>query len=136
MEVGPAGGLTSLIEESLAQAPVVAVPTLRKDRPEPFAVVGAVAQAFVRGAGVDWASVLAGCGGSGWGCRPMPLPMNGFGWPIGSGWVSRFVLGRCSPMRPVRAPTRLRARRWARVCRPVAGFVRCRAAGGGAGDGV
>lgn len=63
VEVGPAGGLTSLIEESLAQVSVVAVPTLRKDRPEPFAVVGAVAQAFVRGAGVDWASVLAGCGG-------------------------------------------------------------------------
>ncbi|WP_373195853.1 type I polyketide synthase, partial [Mycobacterium marinum] len=40
VEVGPAGGLTSLIEESLAQVSVVAVPTLRKDRPEPFAVVG------------------------------------------------------------------------------------------------
>lgn len=66
----------------------------------------------------------------------MPLPMNGFGWPIGSGWGSRFVLGRCSPMRPVRAPRGCWRGGGPGVCRPVAGFVRCRAAGGGAGDGV
>ena len=38
LEVGPGGGLTSSIEESLADgATIVSVPMLRKDRPEPTA---------------------------------------------------------------------------------------------------
>lgn len=61
IEVGPGGGLTSLIEASLADAQIVSVPTLRKDRPEPVSVMTAAAQGFVSGMGLDWASVFSGC---------------------------------------------------------------------------
>lgn len=60
IEVGPGGGLTSLIEASLADAQIVSVPTLRKDRPEPVSVMTAEAQGFVSGMGLDWASVFSG----------------------------------------------------------------------------
>lgn len=60
IEVRPGGGLTSLIEASLADAQIVSVPTLRKDRPEPVSVMTAAAQGFVSGMGLDWASVFSG----------------------------------------------------------------------------
>lgn len=60
IDVGPGGGLTSLIEASLADAQIVSVPTLRKDRPEPVSVMTAAAQGFVSGMGLDWASVFSG----------------------------------------------------------------------------
>lgn len=60
IEVGPGGGLTSLIEASLADAQIVSVLTLRKDRPEPVSVMTAAAQGFVSGMGLDWASVFSG----------------------------------------------------------------------------
>lgn len=60
IEVGPGSGLTSLIEASLADAQIVSVPTLRKDRPEPVSVMTAAAQGFVSGMGLDWASVFSG----------------------------------------------------------------------------
>lgn len=60
IEVGPGGGLTSLIEASLADAQIVSVPTLRKDRPEPVSVMTAAAQGFVSRMGLDWASVFSG----------------------------------------------------------------------------
>lgn len=60
IEVGPGGGLTSLIEASLADAQIVSVATLRKDRPEPVSVMTAAAQGFVSGMGLDWASVFSG----------------------------------------------------------------------------
>lgn len=60
IEVGPGGGLTSLIEASLADAQIVSVPTLGKDRPEPVSVMTAAAQGFVSGMGLDWASVFSG----------------------------------------------------------------------------
>lgn len=60
IEVGPGGGLTSLIEASLADAQIVSVPTLRKDRPEPVSVMTAAAQGFVSGMGLDWASAFSG----------------------------------------------------------------------------
>ncbi|MGC1739435.1 acyltransferase domain-containing protein, partial [Mycobacterium sp.] len=60
IEVGPGGGLTSSIEETLAEADVVSVPLLRKDRPEPNSLMTGVAQAFVSGVGVDWRAMLPG----------------------------------------------------------------------------
>ncbi|OBK36128.1 polyketide synthase [Mycobacterium sp. 1245111.1] len=65
LEVGPGGGLTSSIEESLAEvsdAPVASVPLLRKDRPEPTSLMIGIAQAFVSGVGVDWRATLPGAG--------------------------------------------------------------------------
>ncbi|MFZ1162475.1 type I polyketide synthase [Mycobacterium sp.] len=60
VEVGPGGGLTSSIEESLADADVMSVPLLRKDRPEPNSVMAGVARAFVSGVGVQWRATLPG----------------------------------------------------------------------------
>jgi mycoketide-CoA synthase len=60
LEVGPGGGLTSSIEESLAEADIVSVPMLRKDRPEPNSLTAGVARAFVSGVGVDWRATLPG----------------------------------------------------------------------------
>ncbi|MBV8178030.1 MAG: acyltransferase domain-containing protein, partial [Mycobacterium sp.] len=60
LEVGPGGGLTSSIEESLAEADIVSVPMLRKDRPEPISLMTGLAQAFASGVGVDWRAVLPG----------------------------------------------------------------------------
>ncbi len=62
LEVGPVGGLTSSIEESLAEADIVSLPMLRKDRPEPTSLMTGLAQAFVSGVGVDWRAVLPGAG--------------------------------------------------------------------------
>ncbi|BBX45076.1 type I polyketide synthase [Mycobacterium cookii] len=62
LEVGPGGGLTSSIEESLADADIASVPLLRKDRPEPNSLTAGVAQAFVAGVGVDWRAMLPGAG--------------------------------------------------------------------------
>ena len=62
LEVGPGGGLTSSIEESLANVEIVSVPMLRKDRPEPNSLAAGVAQAFVSGVGVDWRATLPGAG--------------------------------------------------------------------------
>jgi len=62
IEVGPGGGLTSSIEESLVDAEVASVPLLRKDRPEPNSLMAGLAQAFVSGVGVDWRATLPGGG--------------------------------------------------------------------------
>ncbi|HXS87037.1 MAG TPA: SDR family NAD(P)-dependent oxidoreductase, partial [Mycobacterium sp.] len=65
IEVGPGGGLTSSIEESIAEASddtVASVPLLRKDRPEPNSLTDGVARAFVSGVGVDWRATLPGAG--------------------------------------------------------------------------
>ena len=60
IEVGPGGGLTASVEESLAEADIVSVPMLRKDRPEPNSLLAGLAQAFVAGVGVDWRATLPG----------------------------------------------------------------------------
>jgi polyketide synthase 12 len=62
VEIGPGGGLTSSIEESLAETEIVSVPLLRKDRPEPTSMVTGLAQGFVSGLGVDWRAMLPDAG--------------------------------------------------------------------------
>ncbi|OBG34822.1 type I polyketide synthase [Mycobacterium sp. E3198] len=62
LEVGPSGGLTAAIEESLPDAAVATMSALRKDRPEPATLTNAVAQGFVAGMDVDWRAAL-GAGG-------------------------------------------------------------------------
>ncbi|OBG58792.1 type I polyketide synthase [Mycobacterium sp. E3339] len=57
-EVGPGGGLTASIEETLPDAPVITMSALRKDRPEPVTLTNAVAQGFVAGMDVDWRAVV------------------------------------------------------------------------------
>ncbi|OBI81875.1 type I polyketide synthase, partial [Mycobacterium asiaticum] len=58
VEVGPSGGLTASIDESLPDVAVTTVCALRKDRPEPATLITALAQAFVTGAQVNWRAVL------------------------------------------------------------------------------
>ncbi|OBI14789.1 polyketide synthase, partial [Mycobacterium sp. E2462] len=58
LEVGPSGGLTASIEESLPDAPVGTMSALRKDRPEPETLTTAIAQGFVTGMAVDWRAVI------------------------------------------------------------------------------
>ncbi len=62
LEVGPSGGLTAAIEESLPDNPITTMSALRKDRPEPATLTNAVAQGFVAGMDVDWRAAL-GTGG-------------------------------------------------------------------------
>ncbi|MFH8385208.1 SDR family NAD(P)-dependent oxidoreductase [Kitasatospora sp. NPDC018058] len=72
LELGPDGVLTAMAAESLpADAAPAAV--LRKDRPEGLALLEALARLHVRGAGPDWAAVLAGSGG-----RRVDLPTYAF----------------------------------------------------------
>ncbi|MEB3981643.1 type I polyketide synthase [Mycobacterium sp. 663a-19] len=58
LEVGPSGGLTASIEESLPDAPVVTMSALRKDRAEPVALATALSQGFVTGMDVDWRGAI------------------------------------------------------------------------------
>ena len=46
LELGPSGGLTASIEESLADVPVVTMSALRKDRPEPVTLTNASRRAL------------------------------------------------------------------------------------------
>uniref|UniRef100_UPI00374DFECC type I polyketide synthase n=1 Tax=Streptomyces chisholmiae TaxID=3075540 RepID=UPI00374DFECC len=56
VEVGPGGTLSALGQETAPEAAFV--PTLRGDRPEPTAVLTALARAHVRGVPVDWPAIL------------------------------------------------------------------------------
>ncbi|MDL2081658.1 SDR family NAD(P)-dependent oxidoreductase [Streptomyces sp. GXMU-J15] len=73
VELGPDGTLTALTRACLEGDGLTAVPTLRKDRPEPTALMAAVADAFAHGAAVDWAAVFAGTG-----AKPVDLPTYAF----------------------------------------------------------
>jgi acyl transferase domain-containing protein/nucleoside-diphosphate-sugar epimerase len=83
LEVGPDGGLTSLVAD-LAPEAAVAVPLLRRDRPEEEAAVTALADLHVEGVTVDWSALYAGTG-----ARRLPdLPTYPFQrrrlWPTAS----------------------------------------------------
>jgi len=62
IEIGPDGTLSALGPAVLPDGDdgAVFIPVLRPARPGPAAVVGALAQAHVRGVAVDWAAILAG----------------------------------------------------------------------------
>ncbi|WP_417159097.1 SDR family NAD(P)-dependent oxidoreductase, partial [Streptomyces heilongjiangensis] len=61
LELGPDGVLTALTRDCLTDpGSAVAVPLLRRDRPEDTALTTALATLHVHGAGPDWARCLAG----------------------------------------------------------------------------
>ncbi|MGW7751634.1 type I polyketide synthase [Streptomyces violaceusniger] len=63
VELGPDGVLTAMAQECVTDADVAGFAAgLRKDRPEAETLTTALAQAYVRGAEVDWAGYFAGAG--------------------------------------------------------------------------
>ncbi|WP_349345109.1 type I polyketide synthase [Streptomyces rapamycinicus] len=63
VELGPDGVLTAMAQDCVTDADTAAFATaLRKGRPEAETVTTALAQAYVRGAEVDWAGYFAGTG--------------------------------------------------------------------------
>ena len=61
VELGPNGVLTGMAQGCLDDTDgVVFAPALRKDKPEPHAVLAALGALWTRGAGVDWAAQFAG----------------------------------------------------------------------------
>ncbi|MFL6121194.1 SDR family NAD(P)-dependent oxidoreductase, partial [Actinophytocola sp.] len=59
VEVGPDGVLTAMTSETLADRDVLAVPLLRRDRPEAATAVAALGLLHTRGVRVDWAAFFA-----------------------------------------------------------------------------
>ncbi|MBL1102783.1 type I polyketide synthase, partial [Streptomyces coffeae] len=82
LELGPDGVLSALVGEVVPDE-AVAVPVLRKDRPEETTAVSALAQLHVTGVPVDWGMLFAGSG-----ARRVELPTYAFQrrrfWPVGS----------------------------------------------------
>jgi acyl transferase domain-containing protein len=76
VEVGPAGGLTAAVEQSLTTLPTehaASVVALNKDRPEVDSLIVALGQLFTAGVPVDWGGVLGGLG-----ARRVELPTYEF----------------------------------------------------------
>nr|AQT01394.1 SgnS3 [Streptomyces gilvosporeus] len=72
LELGPDGVLTAMARHTLDETKV-AVPVLRKDRPEETALLTALAHLHVAGIGVDWSGIFAGTG-----ARRVDLPTYPF----------------------------------------------------------
>ncbi|PPK66165.1 type I polyketide synthase [Actinokineospora auranticolor] len=68
VELGPSAVLTPLARDSAPDAAFLA--TLRADRPEPDALLSALATAFTRGVELDWSAITPG--------RPVSLPTYAF----------------------------------------------------------
>jgi acyl transferase domain-containing protein/D-arabinose 1-dehydrogenase-like Zn-dependent alcohol dehydrogenase/acyl carrier protein len=75
VEIGPDGTLTALAQNCLAEdtGNHLFVPSLRKDRDEPGALLDALARAFVKGVDVDWPRLFDGTG-----ARVVQLPTYPF----------------------------------------------------------
>jgi pimaricinolide synthase PimS1 len=73
LELGPDAVLTSMARDCVTEPDTVFVPTMRRDRPEPAALLDAVAAAYVRGAVVDWTRYFDGRG-----ARRLDLPTYPF----------------------------------------------------------
>ncbi|MGH3510972.1 MAG: beta-ketoacyl synthase N-terminal-like domain-containing protein [Pseudonocardiaceae bacterium] len=59
LELGPDGVLTAMAQDCLGEQPgLFAVAVTRRHRPEPATAITALAELFVRGVRVDWASLL------------------------------------------------------------------------------
>ncbi|WP_062984479.1 type I polyketide synthase [Nocardia anaemiae] len=73
VEIGPGDVLSGMTYECAGDRPCVCLPTLRTGEPEPHGLMRAVAGAWVRGVGVDWAAVYADSG-----ARTVDLPTYAF----------------------------------------------------------
>jgi acyl transferase domain-containing protein/acyl carrier protein len=103
VELGPDGMLSAMTAECLAHGGdgTLVVPVLRRDRPEAQQLLGAVAQAHVTGAGVDWAAFFAGSG-----AHRVDVPTYAFqrdrywmsGGPVAAGAVGLGVVAAGHPL--------------------------------------
>ncbi|MEU9303396.1 SDR family NAD(P)-dependent oxidoreductase [Streptomyces sp. NPDC048269] len=73
LEIGPDGILTGLAQQSADSGQAVLVPALRRNRPEPEALVEALARLHVDGVHVDWQAYYADAG-----ARRVDLPTYPF----------------------------------------------------------
>ena len=73
LEVGPGAMLTAMARDCLTASPVALLPAVRPGRPEPHAVVAAVAELHTRGVPVDWPAVFRRHG-----ARRVELPTYAF----------------------------------------------------------
>ncbi|MEV5839852.1 beta-ketoacyl synthase N-terminal-like domain-containing protein [Nocardia sp. NPDC052112] len=73
LEIGPGDVLSGMAYECAGDSACVCLPTLRTGEPEPHGLIRAVAGAWVRGVGVDWAAVYADSG-----ARTVDLPTYAF----------------------------------------------------------
>ncbi|MEV5778535.1 type I polyketide synthase [Streptomyces antimycoticus] len=73
VEIGPAGVLSAMGRDCVAEAAAAFVPLLRKDRDEVEALLAGVAQLHAHGGEVDWERVFAGRG-----ARRVELPTYAF----------------------------------------------------------
>ncbi|WP_425579498.1 type I polyketide synthase, partial [Streptomyces coacervatus] len=73
VELGPDGVLSAMAQECLSGDGHAYVPVLRRNRPEVTSLTTAVAQAHVRGVGIDWETHFAGTG-----ARRIDLPTYAF----------------------------------------------------------
>ena len=89
VEVGPGGGLSTAVEQSLTTQQPVSVVTMTKDQPEADALLVAAGRLFAAGVGVKWDAVLAGSRG-----RRVSLPTYGF-------VRRRFWLGAAADQQPL-----------------------------------
>ncbi|MEU3188899.1 type I polyketide synthase, partial [Streptomyces sp. NPDC006923] len=92
-ELGPDGVLTALAQECLTEdTGAVLVPLLRKDRPEPDALITALARLHAERVPVDWEAFFAGSGP-----RRVDLPTYAFQrrryWPRATGAVAGDTAG-------------------------------------------
>ncbi|MEW2404487.1 SDR family NAD(P)-dependent oxidoreductase [Streptomyces sp. NPDC046862] len=71
LELGPDGSLASMVQETAPD--LLALGALRRDRDEADTLMGAVAQAYARGADVDWRALFDGTG-----ARRTELPTYAF----------------------------------------------------------
>nr|WP_308401698.1 SDR family NAD(P)-dependent oxidoreductase [Streptomyces roseoverticillatus] len=71
VEIGPGGVLSALTQGCLDDEAVVTIPALRADRPEPQAVVTALAELHVHGISPDWQALFPGA-------RRVDLPTYAF----------------------------------------------------------
>ncbi|OBH12730.1 type I polyketide synthase [Mycobacterium sp. E3247] len=72
-EMGPGGGLSPAVDQSLTTERPISVVTMPKDGPEIESLLHAAGRLFTAGVGVGWPGVLAGAGG-----RRVDLPTYGF----------------------------------------------------------
>ncbi len=91
VEVGPDGGLTAAVDQSLTTERPTSTVTLPKGGPEAESALTAAGRLFASGRDIDWPAALAGSGG-----RRVELPTYGFA-------RERFWLGDARDALPAKA---------------------------------